>query len=217
MDSESGSLSDAFVQRSFERVVESSASVICVDIPIGLLDSPGQRACDVEARRLLGSARGPSVFPPPSRRALGVDDYLRASMLNFELTGRYLNKQAFNIGAKIHEVDQVIKAGMQERVREVHPELSFQALNGGAAMRLSKKTAAGREMRWRLLRAVLPELRPSPVVPAEIRGRCSPDDYIDAIVCAWTAFRVVRGEARCIPAEPELDAHGLRMEMWVPG
>jgi predicted RNase H-like nuclease len=42
------------------------------------------------------------------------------------------------------------------------------------------------------------------------------DDYIDALVCGWTAVRVVRGEARRIPAEPEKDERGLRMEMWVP-
>src|SRR5688500_12394883 len=79
IDSEQGAVAEVFVARSFEDVLHSAAEVICVDIPIGLLDRPGQRACDVEARRMLGTGRGPSVFPPPSRRSLAFGDYSQAS------------------------------------------------------------------------------------------------------------------------------------------
>jgi predicted RNase H-like nuclease len=188
-----------------------------VDIPIGLLDRLGQRACDVEARRLLGRVRASSVFPPPSRRSLAFGDYHSASHVNFDLTGRRLNKQSFNIAPKAREVDEVMKPDLQGRVLEVHPELSFWALNGGIAMARNKKTRDGRVERWRLLRKVFLELDKAPVLPRALRGRCGMDDYIDALVCAWTAVCVERGKASRIPDEPEVDERGLRMEMWLPG
>jgi predicted RNase H-like nuclease len=217
IDAERRAVSEAFIRPSFDKVLESAADLICVDIPIGLLNTPGQRACDVEARRLLGGGRGPSVFPPPSRRALAFDEYARASTVNFELTGRYLNRQAFNIAPKIREVDEAMKAGVQERVREVHPEVAFMVLNGGRAMRLSKKTAAGRQVRWRLLRGVIEGLTANPSLPPELKGRCGTDDYIDALACAWTAVCVARGTAVRIPEAPPVDERGLRMEIWIPG
>src|SRR2546422_11663063 len=75
----------AHVYRSFAEILAADAAVICIDIPIGLLDVPGQRRCDVEARRLLGPRRS-SVFPPPSRRALAARSYREACDINFQLT-----------------------------------------------------------------------------------------------------------------------------------
>src|SRR2546427_8988622 len=109
-----------------------------------------------------------------------------------------------------------MKPGMEDQVREVHPELAFRSLNGGSSVPLNKKTGAGRDHRWRLLRAVLPDLPPTADLPAELRGLCQMDDYVDALGCAWTAVCVTRGTARRIPAEPDADDHGLRMEMWLP-
>jgi predicted RNase H-like nuclease len=43
---------------------------VVIDILIGLPDR-GSRACDVEARALLGKPRSSSVFPAPIRRASG--------------------------------------------------------------------------------------------------------------------------------------------------
>ena len=127
-----------------------------------------------------------------------------------------MNKQSFNISRKVREVDEAMKPATQERVREAHPELAFRSLSGGIAVPSNKKTHAGRDDRWRLLRAVLLELPPSAALPAGLRGRCQADDYIDALGCAWTAVCVARRTARRIPAEPDADDHGLRMEMWLP-
>jgi predicted RNase H-like nuclease len=38
-------------------------------------------------------------------------------------------------------------------------------------------------------------------------------DFLDACACAWTAARIVRGEATRFPDAPPLDAKGLRMEI----
>jgi predicted RNase H-like nuclease len=191
--------------------------VICIDIPIGLLDRPGRRGCDVEARRMLGRNRASSVFPPPSRRSLSFRDYPTASEVNFQLTGRRLNKQSFNISQKVREVDEAMEPEVQERVREAHPELCFQALNCGVAIRLNKKTAAGRQQRWRLLRGVLPRLSANPILPPALRACCAADDYVDALVCAWTAVCVEQSRALHVPSEPEIDGRGVRMEIWYPG
>jgi predicted RNase H-like nuclease len=78
-----------------------------------------------------------------------------------------------------------------ERIIEVHPEVSFREL-AGQPLAHPKKTADGRQERRLLLaRAgiVLPPLpRALPVV-----------DALDAAVAAWTAARWARGEALPFP------------------
>ncbi|SRR6266542_4681543 len=217
VDADRGTVIDSFVRPAFPDVLDSPAAVISVDMPIGLLDRPGQRACDAIARRMLGRGPASSVFPPPCRRALSFADYRAASDFNLQLSGRNLNKQSFNISPKVRDVDEAMKPGMQERVREVHPELSFRSLNGGVSVPLNKKTEAGRDHRWRLLRAVFPDLPPTAELPPALRGLCQRDDYIDALACAWTAACVAMGKPQRIPSEPELDERGLRLEMWLPG
>ena len=176
---------------------------------------PGQRICDVEARRLLGKKRG-SVFPPPSRGALNASEYREACDINEELTDKRLTMQSFNISPKIHHVDGCLTPQMQERVMDVHPELCFYALNGGVPLASKKDRVAGRIDRWEILRLHFPALSNSPPRASELPEGCKPDDYIDALVCAWTAACVWRGNSQPIPLEPQTDDRGLRMEMWLP-
>ncbi len=201
---------------TFADALATGAGVVAIDIPIGLLDRPGGRACDYEARRLLGRPAASSVFPPPSRRACQIPDYRQASAVNFQLTGRHLTKQSFYIAAKIREVDEEIRPGLQERVYEVHPELCFRALHGGNPLANNKKRLAGRLERWSLLRRVLPGLPEQAPFPRELPGRCGLDDYVDAIVAAWTALCISRGLAQSVLEHPGQDARGLRMEIWFP-
>jgi predicted RNase H-like nuclease len=42
---------------------------------------------------------------------------------------------------------------------------------------------------------------------------CQRDDVLDAFACAWTADRIVRGQAVTILAAPPRDRFGLPMEM----
>ena len=216
IDSRTNDILEARVHPNFAGILSLPAEVVCVDIPIGLLDRPGQRACDAAARRMLGRGRASSVFPPPSRRSLSLDDYREASDVNFKVTERRLSKQSFNISPKVRQVADAIKPAMQDRVREVHPELCFWALNGEVAMQHNKKTRAGLKERWQLLRAFLADLDETPALPPALRGRCGLDDYVDSLVCAWTAACVSRGDARSLPSEPHRDERGLRMEMWYP-
>jgi len=186
------------------------AEVVAVDIPIGLPPS-GVRACDLEARKLLGKARGSSVFPAPIRPLLHATTYERACQKSLKVHGKRISIQAFGILPKIRQVDQVVSPGLQHWVYEVHPELSFRALNGGRAMKHGKLSLNGRRERLRLLSKLYPEIR---LQLGELkRSQAGPDDLLDAAVAAWSATRIARKKAVHLPAEPELDPTGLRMEI----
>lgn len=199
---------------------EDGPRVIAVDIPIGIPDTAvkGGRACDNETRARLGD-RQSSVFAVPSRPALGETDYRRACAVNLEHSDppRKVSKQCFNLFAKIREVDAAMTPDLQSRVFEVHPELAFWALNGGAALDLPKKVKSspsgpGLEQR----RALLSAAGFSPEVLEASRWRrrdVGPDDIIDACALAWSAARLLRGDAVTLPPEPPRDGRGLRMEI----
>jgi len=180
--------------------------VIAIDIPIGLLDIPskGGRACDRQARRLLGPPRSSSVFSPPVRPALGATLYEEARRHG-------LTRQGFGILPKVREVDEQMTPVLQKRIFEVHPELSFREMNG-RSMSHNKKGSQGRLDRIQLLEIHLPgfsrrclEDRPEGV---------GADDLLDACAAAWTALRIVVCEAVRFPSDPPRDPKGLRMEIW---
>jgi predicted RNase H-like nuclease len=55
------------------------------------------------------------------------------------------------------------------------------------------------------------------VVPVDLgpAGRVAGvDDVLDAAVAAWSAQRIARGEARCLPDPPERDAEGRSVAIW---
>ncbi|HEU0114068.1 MAG TPA: DUF429 domain-containing protein, partial [Thermomicrobiales bacterium] len=128
-------------------------ATIAIDMPIGL--SVGvPRGCDVEARRLLGPRRS-SVFPAPDRRLLGARDYREALARARALTGTGISRQAFNIVAKAAEVDRAMTPALQQRAIEVHPEVSFWAMNGGVPMAHPKRRPEGFAERRSVLAAAL--------------------------------------------------------------
>ena len=121
-------------------------------------------------------------------------------------------------------------------VHEVHPEVSFAVLKGGGQpghglVHAKRNCAAcrgtvcpGESDRLALLRPFLPDFDPRAVHERLLRlypraqgatgtvvGR---DDIVDAAVCLVTASRIASGRAITLPAgDPEIDAHGLRMEI----
>lgn len=191
----------------------STHGILAVDIPIGLLDEaqPGGRTCDQEARRLLGR-RASSVFSPPSRRILTAKHYA-------EVRGEGLSRQAFGILPKVREVDRIMTLRLQNRVYEAHPELAFCRM-AGEPMRFNKKTMQGRHERLCALKT-LPHAWVRRIVydlvthwPPFPRAQVAPDDLFDAGVLAYTAFRIARKKACCVPSDPPRDRRGLRMEIW---
>ena len=199
----------------FGEVLALPAEIICVDIPIGLLCGGQRRKCDDQARSALGVKR-PSVFDPPCRHGVSCYDYTSANTASAKCTSRGLSPMSFGITPKVREVDAVMYPHLQDRVKEIHPELCFAAINGEVPMASKKSRVVGRMERWETLWPHLRRPPAEPPKPSDLVDRCKPDDYIDAVVAAWTAVCIVRGNAGRIPKNPEVDDRDLRMEMWFP-
>lgn len=190
-----------------------SPRVLGLDIPIGLPES-GARACDREARAVLGARRN-SVFDAPIRSALRAATREEASRITELRDGRRVSTQAWGLYKKILAVDALLVTSgeARARIREVHPEVCFWAWNGGAPMRAAKKTPAGMRQRKALVEKWLGAgvlARARKLHPAR---DVADDDILDAIAALWTATRIADGRARTLPKTPPVDATGLRMEI----
>jgi predicted RNase H-like nuclease len=125
--------------------------ILMIDIPIGLSDRDG-RQCDAMARALLGN-RHVCVFSAPIRPALQAATRQQASLLTHPINGHHVGCQAWAIVPKVREVDLVLSANtqLQNRVFEVHPEVSFSEWNGGVPLQARKKSQLGRVNRQALI------------------------------------------------------------------
>lgn len=201
------------VCRSFHEVLEVTAGcfVVVVDMPIGLPEGAGGRACDRLARRRLGNA-GCRVFRPLPRVVLKCTDYAGANRLHRRLFRKGISRQAFGLRARLLEVDARMTPALQRRVREFHPELVWQRLNAGVPLP-SKHTPVGREARRRLLRGAVANLEA--LLAARPPG-CMEDDALDALAGWELAHRLTQMPARAqrLPHRPPRDRRGLRMEIW---
>ena len=168
-------------------LVDSPARVVAVDMPIGIPNGEA-RAADLEARRVVGARRS-SVFVTPPRAALEAESFAEANVIARELTGKGMSQQSFALRRRIFEVERLAEA--DDRVVEVHPEVSFREL-AGRPLAYSKHSAEGLAERRALLEGAGIQLPPRPPGVPEA-------DLLDAAVAAWTAGRFARGEARPLP------------------
>jgi predicted RNase H-like nuclease len=187
--------------------IASPPSHIAVDIPIGLLVSPvqGGRECDRAARKVLGRPRSSSVFSPPVRAALQCETFEKARAYD-------LNRQSFGILPKVRELDGIMTPTLQTRIREAHPEVSFFTMAGLVPAQAAKKRAEGREERIALVDRHFFQVREG--LASFPPSKATADDILDAYACAWTAMRIFRGEAGCLPDDPPRDERGLQMAIW---
>ncbi len=189
------------------------ASVIAIDIPIGLTDH-GPRQCDLDARRHLGHKRGSSVFPAPIRSALSASTYAEANAASIAAQNKGISQQAWAIYPKIREVDEALQAdaALRGRVFEVHPELTFSTWSG-APILPAKRTREGHAIRRNLI-----DNHFGPLAFESARNQVQPrhasnDDIADAFAALWTAQRIVTGSSQTLPLDPPLDSAGLPMRM----
>jgi predicted RNase H-like nuclease len=179
---------NAFRCETFAEALAIDAQVIAVDVPIGIPDE-GMRPADTAARRFVGP-RASSVFTTPIRRALDAATYADARGVATDATGKSLSAQSYALRKRILEVDEY--AAEDERIIEVHPEVSFRQL--AEAPLASKHRADGLLERRRLLEA-------AGIEPPQSAPRIAEPDLLDATVAAWTAARYARGEALPLPEE----------------
>ena len=166
---------------------EPQPAVTAVDIPIGLTEA-GPRQCDLEARQLLGPRRS-SVFPAPIRPVLQAGTRQEANRIRREIEGKGVSAQSFAIFKKVLEFDKILSAqpNLQERVKEIHPEVCFWAWNDQHPMSYNKKSVDGRKERHNLVVKhfgfeVVEEIR----IKYPLKY-VSHDDIYDAFAALWTA------------------------------
>lgn len=196
-----------------------SSTLIGIDMPIGLPESaePGGRDCERLARKVL-RAKASSVFSSPVRASLAATTYQEAMRINRASSthGLGISKQCHALFGKLREIDAMVTPQNQERIFEVHPEVSFAILAeqlGEQTPLPSKKTVAGAISRIRLLEAA--GFRSLQSLMERVREfGAAEDDLLDACVSAWTAQRRAAGTAKRLPDDPPRDSRGLAMEIW---
>jgi predicted RNase H-like nuclease len=168
--------------------------VIVVDMPIGLPAAGQRRLADVQARQFVGP-RGSSVFPTPPLEMLACDTCRDANDLARERGWPGVSAQTFALRSKILEVQPT--AEQDERLFEVHPEVSFVESNGGSTLAWPKGSWNGQSVRRSLLRSAGIKL------PDELgeAGTAECPDLLDAAIVAWTSRRIARGSALSFPAQ----------------
>lgn len=191
-----------------------------IDIPIGLPErTEGGRAADRAARAYLGPRGRASVFPVPPRAAIEAADYASAKTLARRDSDppRAPSIQLWNIVPAIREVDALLRArpDLRPRLHEIHPEIAFRRLNGGAPL-AAKKGLARRDgleaRRGLLVSAGLPE----PLVRAGRARGVGADDHLDALAGLVVARDILEGRATPLPDPYGHDAHGLPVVIWMP-
>lgn len=214
------------------------------DDPDGSLRD-GRRLCDVEAKRFLGPRHASVFpVPPPkvlrqgdheaARRLADEHGWIKPSAQLWNIRDRILDVEVHLQGRGRGQSQARGNGGSGERggrgepgergdrggrVLEVHPEVSFQVLlsetstTGEQPLHLehSKKDPDGIYERLDLLHRA--GLRPSRSIGGI--GRASPDDILDATVCAWSAHRLAEGLGGSIPDAPPRDPRtGRPVAIW---
>jgi predicted RNase H-like nuclease len=167
------------------------ADVLAIDVPIGF----GPRRADAAARKFLAGAAS-TVFTTAPRDVLE---------LPFG-PGLGVSAQSHALGPRIIHVTALAEA--DPRLHEVHPEVSFRAMNDRRPLRHRKKTAGGALERIELLRRHGIELG-----PLRETARVPLDDVLDAAAAAWSAQRIALGTAHSLPDPPELVGR-RRVAIW---
>ena len=220
---------DCSIEESFAGVTKRhELDVVAVDMPIGL-SVEGRRDCDGRARDALRPWRHRSIFPAPAADVLALFPkltsasfrkmtlpereraYNHAKRVNLCRTDKALNRQSFNLVPKIAEVRNYLldrPFSRRDFVHEVHPEVSFAAMNylehGGKTPPFSPMRHPKGSMQGLLERRVLLAREFGGTLDAlegrarGCNGDAAPDDFYDAVACLWTAHRIGGGTARAL-------------------
>ena len=184
-------------------------SILAVDMPIGLTDTPRPgRACEAEARALM-PGKASSVFPTPCRPALACTTHADANATSRKL-GLGINQQTFHLFPKMREVDELLRGSAKLRrvVHEAHPELAFTRMNGGQPVLSKKRQPDGFAERLKLLAKHSFTWNPQTVSGA------ARDDVLDAMAVCRTATLIAAGTATRLGPQRLRDRYGLPMNIW---
>ena len=180
-----------------------NVSHIGIDIPLQLSHT-GKRFAEIEARSLLKN-RACTIFTPPTLNALRAKNYMDACEVNFKECGKRISKQSWNLFPKIKEAQEFLdnKSINKLRVFEVHPELSFMAMNDMSLVQASKKTDIGREIRIKLIQKFFPKFSFESVRNEYKKNQALDDDILDSVSVLWSTQRIVDNIANFVPKDPK--------------
>ncbi|MGB6163359.1 MAG: DUF429 domain-containing protein [Pseudonocardiaceae bacterium] len=179
-----------------------------IDMPLGLVET-GQRQADLDARAFVGTRRN-SVFSVPQQAVWKQkdiwheDSWEQANQRCRELTrdelspdGYGLSRQTWGLRVKLREANECLTTNKYP-LHEVHPEVSFAAMNDKKPLEHSKISWTGHITRRALL------ARHGIHLPDQLgnAGNARLDDVLDAAAAAWSAHRIATGYAGRLPAEP---------------
>jgi predicted RNase H-like nuclease len=205
---EDGSLASIRRHDTLEALLAEAgeAATVAVDVPIGHEDREGEaggrRACDRAARQALGD-HAERVFWTPPLQVFDEEDHEQAVELAEDRGWPAPEKPMFAGRRRLQAVNEAALA--DDRIVEVHPAVSYRALNeavgeGGPLETYGRGPRATYE-RLQLLAEV--GMRPARSLGGV--GRMSPRDVLEASIAAWSAHRVARGEHGTLPETPPDD------------
>jgi len=184
-----------------ENMINQNA-IAGIDIPLEIHEK-GLRMADVEARRLLKS-RSSTIFSPPTKKALLADSYSDACRINESICGKKLSKQSWFLFQKIKEAREIFcHTDKKIKLHEVHPELSFMAMNDMKVIELGKKTSDGFKSRYKLIKKFFPGFDFKKIRAKFNRKDVADDDILDAASVLWSTQKIIANIASFVPKNPE--------------
>jgi predicted RNase H-like nuclease len=197
-------------------------ATIAVDMPIGLPETVGPQPANAKPAPGWASTAVNSVFAVPSRSRRD------GATTTSPRAGSTLKTPTAPQG--VEAVFHAVSENPRDRRFEITPELQCTRVGSppGTCLLGHERLPAG-AVTWRrrsnrrpspegmALRRELLARNGFPVSrlqhPAWPKSKVAEDDILDACACAWSAARIARGEHISLPAEPEFDARGLRMQI----
>ena len=177
-----------------------SQLIIGIDMPV-VLSEVIPRQADQLARKLL-SKKASSVFTAPTPEMLNQPNYEKASLVSKRLFGKSMSLQSWYLFPKIKDVQTMIHHEDMQ-IYEIHPELSFRAMNNEQVILESKKTLEGFALRNSLLSMHFKNFIFEEIRRQYARKDVMDNDILDALAVLWSAKRIQSNQASFLPQAPE--------------
>ena len=173
-----------------------------IDIPLELHNS-GKRLAESEARVLL-KFRSSTIFSSPCILALDANSYLEACTINYAVCKKKISKQAWFLFKKIKDARNIYSAdNLATKLYEVHPELSFMAMNNMEVVAEKKKTEEGVAKRIALIKKQYPLFNFNSIRNKLEKKYVNDDDILDSIAVLWSTQKIIDNIASYVPKNPE--------------
>jgi len=177
-----------------------SQLIVGIDMPV-ILSEVIPRQADQLARKLL-SKKASSVFTAPTPEMLDQPNYEKASLVSKKLFGKSMSLQSWYLFPKIKDVQTMIHHEDMQ-IYEIHPELSFRAMNNEQVILESKKSHEGFAIRNSLLTMHFKNFIFEEIRRQYARKDVMDNDILDALAVLWSAKRIQSNQASFLPQAPE--------------